>query len=314
MIDRKLIGDASTEAATQTRIPARFYEKDFYITAVLRMLSEKMPSQFVFKGGTSLSKAYSLIDRFSEDIDLLVLPDPDTDEQVEQVLDKMTALALEALGPGATYTNLEAVPGNSRRVNLGLPLHTVRASTVSKSIQLEPGRRGGPLPSELRTISPLLADLDLRLSGPEFDSFEVRVLHPTRTLVEKLFAANELAVGLVADPGRLVKSREARHFYDICRLLSPGSPALDMLQDPGLLHEIVEDCHAVTRRWFSDGQGAPMPSNLADSPAFIDTAVGKRIRGAYDTACHDLCHPGTAIPSWDEVVATVSTQRPLLQA
>jgi hypothetical protein len=57
-----------------------------------------------------------------------------------------------------------------------------------------------------------------------------------------------------------------------------------------------------------------MPSNLADSPAYTDVAVGKRIRGAYDTACHDLCHPGTAIPSWDEVVTTVSGQRHLLQA
>jgi hypothetical protein len=312
VIDRKLIGDASTEAGSRTKIPARFYEKDFYITAVLRLLSEQMPSQFVFKGGTSLSKAYALIDRFSEDIDLLVLPDPDTDEQVDLVLDEMTALAVEALGPGATHTILESVPGNSRRVNMGLPLRTRKASTVSKSIQLEPGRRGGPLPSEVRTIGPLLADLDLGLSGPGFDSFGVRVLHPTRTLVEKLFATNELAVTLIADRDRPVRSREARHFYDICRLLMPGSPALDVLQDPGLLRDIVEDCHAVTRRWFSDGT-APMPSNLADSPAFTDAAVGERIRGAYDTACRDLCHPGTAVPSWDEVVATVSTQRGLLQ-
>ncbi|HEY8882673.1 MAG TPA: nucleotidyl transferase AbiEii/AbiGii toxin family protein [Dermatophilaceae bacterium] len=314
MADRRVIGDASIEAGTRTGIPARFYEKDFYITAVLRVLSERMPSEFVFKGGTSLSKAYSLIDRFSEDIDLLVLPDPDTGEQVDLIMDKMTALAVEALGPGAICTNLEAVPGNSRRVNLGLPLRTVRASTVSKSIQLEPGRRGGPLPSELRIIGPLLADLGLGLTGPDFDSFEVRVLHPARTLVEKLFATNELAAGLVADPGRLVKSREARHFYDICRLLTPGSPALGMLNVPGLLGDIVADCHAVTSQWFSDGSPTPTPSNLADSPAFTDAAVGLRIRGAYDTACRDLCHPGTAIPPWDEVVATVSEQRHLLQA
>lgn len=213
-----------------------------------------------------------------------------------------------------THTDLDSVPGNSRRVNLGLPLRTRKASTVSKSIQLEPGRRGGPLPSEVRTIGPLLADLDLGLSGPDFDRFEVRVLHPTRTLVEKLFATNELAVTLIADTDRPVKSREARHFYDICRLLMPGSPALDMLQDPGLLGDIVEDCHAVTRRWFSAGSPAPMPSNLADSPAFTDAAVGNRIRGAYDTACRDLCHPGTTVPSWDEVVAVVSSQRRLLQA
>lgn len=314
MIDRKLVGDASTEAGAQTGIPARFYEKDFYITAVLRALSEQMPSQFVFKGGTSLSKAYSLIDRFSEDIDLLVLPDPDTDEQVELVLDKMTALALQALGQGATYTNLDAVPGNSRRVNLGLPLQTRKASTVTKSIQLEPGRRGGPMPSEVRTIGPLLSGLNLGLSGPGFDSFEVTVLHPTRTLVEKLFATNELATGLVADPTRSVKSREARHFYDIARLLAPSSPALDMLATPGLLGSIVADCHAVTRRWFNNGSPTPMASNLADSPAFTDAAIGQRIRGAYDIACRDLCHPGTAVPSWDVVVTTVGTQRHLLQA
>jgi len=56
VVDRRLIGDASTEAGIQTGIPARFYEKDFYITAVLRALSEQIPSQFIFKGGTSLSK------------------------------------------------------------------------------------------------------------------------------------------------------------------------------------------------------------------------------------------------------------------
>jgi hypothetical protein len=311
VVDPKLIGDASTEAGNQTNIPARFYEKDFYITQVLRLLSERMPSKFLFKGGTSLSKAYALIDRFSEDIDLLVLPSPDTDEQVELVLDEMTAL--EALGPGATSTNLHSVPGSSRRVNLGLPLRTLKASTVSKSIQLEPGRRGGPLPSEVRMIGPLLAGLGLGLSGPEFGSFEVRVLHPARTLVEKLFATNQLAVDLVQDADRAVKSREARHFYDIARLLMPGSPALAKLATPGLLAEIVQDCHAVTERWFSDGHRAAMPSNMADSPAFTDAAVGERIRGAYDTACHDLCHPGTAVPSWNDVVATVSSQRPLLQ-
>lgn len=116
------------------------------------------------------------------------------------------------------------------------------------------------------------------------------------------------------DGDRAVKSREARHFYDIARLLMPGSPALANLHTPGLLAEIVQDCHAVTERWFSDGHYSAMPSNLADSPAFTDPAVGERIRGAYDTACRDLCHPGTAVPTWNDVVETVHSQRPLLQA
>ncbi|MHB1472564.1 MAG: hypothetical protein ACYCV4_02875 [Dermatophilaceae bacterium] len=47
MIDRKLIGDASTEAGSRTKIPARFYEKDFSITAVLLDLTPGRVSQLL---------------------------------------------------------------------------------------------------------------------------------------------------------------------------------------------------------------------------------------------------------------------------
>ena len=44
-------------------------EKDYYVTMILKLLSEKAP-ECVFKGGTSLSKCHHVIDRFSEDIDI----------------------------------------------------------------------------------------------------------------------------------------------------------------------------------------------------------------------------------------------------
>lgn len=44
-------------------------EKDYYVTMILRVLSERLDF-IVFKGGTSLSKCYKAIKRFSEDIDL----------------------------------------------------------------------------------------------------------------------------------------------------------------------------------------------------------------------------------------------------
>ena len=44
-------------------------EKDYYVTMILRLLSQKLPN-VVFKGGTSLSKGYKAINRFSEDIDI----------------------------------------------------------------------------------------------------------------------------------------------------------------------------------------------------------------------------------------------------
>jgi predicted nucleotidyltransferase component of viral defense system len=44
-------------------------EKDYYVTEALRVIATLYPTQVVFKGGTSLSKGWKLIDRFSEDLD-----------------------------------------------------------------------------------------------------------------------------------------------------------------------------------------------------------------------------------------------------
>jgi predicted nucleotidyltransferase component of viral defense system len=51
-----------------------FVEKDYWVTQVLRALHTEYPGGFLFKGGTSLSKGYGIIERFSEDVDILVVP------------------------------------------------------------------------------------------------------------------------------------------------------------------------------------------------------------------------------------------------
>lgn len=56
-------------AANELAIPTNVIEKDYYVTITLKSLSEKL-EDMVFKGGTSLTKCYQLLDRFSEDIDL----------------------------------------------------------------------------------------------------------------------------------------------------------------------------------------------------------------------------------------------------
>ena len=57
--------------ATDRSIPAIYVEKDYWVTQVLKRLNESEYGEaVVFKGGTSLSKAHRLIERFSEDIDL----------------------------------------------------------------------------------------------------------------------------------------------------------------------------------------------------------------------------------------------------
>lgn len=57
------------------QIPPALVEKDYYVTYVLKYLSKTVP-EMIFKGGTSLSKCYHLIERFSEDIDITVSSNP----------------------------------------------------------------------------------------------------------------------------------------------------------------------------------------------------------------------------------------------
>ena len=63
-----------TEAATESELPETFVEKDYWITEILRTIAMTLGERAIFKGGTSLSKGWDLLDRFSEDIDLFVDP------------------------------------------------------------------------------------------------------------------------------------------------------------------------------------------------------------------------------------------------
>lgn len=60
--------------ADRMQIPAIYVEKDYWVTYVLFILfNHDIGKDTVFKGGTALSKCYNMIERFSEDIDLVVL-------------------------------------------------------------------------------------------------------------------------------------------------------------------------------------------------------------------------------------------------
>ena len=60
-----------TQIAVKTNLPPQAVEKDAWVTLMLRMLfTSDLANHLIFKGGTSLSKAFNLIQRFSEDIDL----------------------------------------------------------------------------------------------------------------------------------------------------------------------------------------------------------------------------------------------------
>ena len=67
--DRENFEQVILKVSEETGIDASIVEKDYYVTLFLKRIVEVIPN-IIFKGGTSLSKCYKLIKRFSEDIDL----------------------------------------------------------------------------------------------------------------------------------------------------------------------------------------------------------------------------------------------------
>lgn len=72
--DNKLFRQAIQFTAEKYKLPAVYIEKDYWVTYILQNLfKHKVSTNIVFKGGTSLSKYFRIIDRFSEDIDLVII-------------------------------------------------------------------------------------------------------------------------------------------------------------------------------------------------------------------------------------------------
>ncbi len=72
--------------AKEMNLPFVYIEKDYWVTYILKRLSQSPYSEIaIFKGGTPLSKAYKIIERFSEDIDLAVITNELGSNQIKKL-------------------------------------------------------------------------------------------------------------------------------------------------------------------------------------------------------------------------------------
>ena len=184
-------------------------EKDFRVTFLLYFLFNvsTFHDYFIFKGGTSLSKCYNLISRFSEDIDLILKWHYITDEspdltrsktkqneynkkinkETEEFLsEKFIPILKEELEKAFDFNILIQVdPENSQVVNFYYPkLYNDSKTSILQYIKLEIGTLGALTPTEIMPIKPLIANLNF----PELNSLGTSVVTVTaaRTFWEKL--------------------------------------------------------------------------------------------------------------------------------
>ena len=233
----------ASEVAHKDKLPAYIIEKDYWVWQTLRILytdigpelHEKCDKPFLFKGGTSLSKGYGLINRMSEDIDLafsLPLLDAEPiDPEIAKSRKARAKIAKEIDGKALIIINdhlikkltdqlqeldseIKVEIESDRPLNIAiyypqsLP-EDQYGSAVPPRVLLETGGRSDNHPDEIVTLTHMLGEAIPDLSE---DAFEVLTLSPQRTLLEKMFGVHTNNIrGSVAD-------KHARHLYDIVQI------------------------------------------------------------------------------------------------
>jgi hypothetical protein len=120
--DSDEFGPTVDAAAERLGISPTAVEKDYWVTQVLRTLGHEFAEDFVFKGGTSLSKGYGILERFSDDLDILILRGDRSKGATDRLMKSM-GLAAAAAAEGASGPVRRARNGGTPRLSGQLPRH-----------------------------------------------------------------------------------------------------------------------------------------------------------------------------------------------
>ena len=289
--------DVFEAAARRLGTLPSYVEKDFWVCFALDMLYNGLPDghpKLLFKGGTSLSKAFGLIERFSEDIDLVVHRDGlgfegDRDPTIARDLSnkRRSALFRELTGACSDYIlgdlktaltrSIDGMTEGCRvlpdedddsRQTLFIEYPSLYlsgdVSYVSPRVKIEAGARSGLDPSLKCAVSPYISN---ELPDWSFEVGGVRTLSPERTYWEKLLILHGLHYGN-EDEGRLPTDRNltSRHYYDVAMITATdiGRSALSSTE----LLDSVREHNLITFRqaWKRFEKAVPGSVRLVPQP------------------------------------------------
>lgn len=252
------------ETAARKGLPEAIIEKDFWVCWMLKQLFsiEALSGRLLFKGGTSLSKIFHAINRFSEDIDLAVdyaalgftgARDPrkegiSKNKRTEILaammascqqyiaggfLDELKARCRDVLGPAGAWS-LDVSEQDPNVVRFRYPTATTKSlAYVSPQVVLELGTHAEFVPRDRFTIRSFATEEFPNLVT-EVD-VEVVALVAKRTFWEK---ATILHAEYHRPPEKPLPDRYSRHYYDVA-MLAQGTIRAEALADMPLLTQVV---------------------------------------------------------------------------
>lgn len=290
-------------------------EKDYYVTEVLRVIAGVAGDKIIFKGGTSLSKGWDLIERFSEDIDIFLDPEAFAPPLGKNGINRELKRLRDAVGryPALTFLadESETIGGFGRSDRFAYAQRFGSPGEVPGRVLLELGTASGREPTEDVQIQSYLAqfliEMDHTLEADDEQPFPMRLLHFRRTFVEKLFTIHA-KVELYKREGRPIGTY-ARHYYDLFQLA--GEPDVRRMLQSSEYSDIKLDYDRITSTHFVRDYIPPEGMSFAKSDALFPTgALAHSLGSEYEAQCKLLCFGH--FPFWDAIHARFNEIRSLL--
>lgn len=241
----------------RTGRPAHLLEKDLWVVWTLDTLfGSPAAADLTFKGGTSLSKAYKIIDRFSEDLDLTYdirkliadltggeefLPASRSqaskwtkavrDRLPEWIAGAVQPVIQEALDEAKLGARLEISGVDRDKLLLHYPAAKQGTGYVAPVVTLE---FGGRATGEPHAAMPVTCDIDGHVDGVTFPTASPLVMSVARTFWEKATATHVYCV-----QGRIRGERYARHWHDLAAIMR-SSHADAVVRDREVARAVAE--------------------------------------------------------------------------
>jgi Nucleotidyl transferase AbiEii toxin, Type IV TA system len=246
-----------TQVANNLGLPPYAIEKDWWVTLALRAIFDlPIGKHLVFKGGTSLSKVWQLIERFSEDIDLAIdrsffsFEGELSKNQIDKLRKKSCQYVstqlkddlqykFEALGLDVHSFSLEAravihTDTDPQILELNYVSLFEQSNYLPQRVLIEVGARSLREPAENRVIQSFVGQ---NFSERDFADapFYVLSVNPQRTFIEKVLLLHE---EFLKEPDKIKPNRMSRHLYDIHRMMDTNF-GLKAVENRDLFQKIV---------------------------------------------------------------------------
>ncbi len=313
-------------ARDQTKLDDFIIEKDFWVCWILKRLFglDDLKDHLIFKGGTSLSKAYGLIHRFSEDIDLSIdrtylgfvdEKDPATksrekrekllkdlrdatqkfvrNELFQQLKDNFSDHLRKDLDWALTVD-----PDDPDQQSLLFRYPSIAArgefAYLKQEIKLEFGSRGELWPSKKRKVTSILAEkIPDAMSEPEI---EVTTLDAVRTFWEKATILHKLHYW-PAD--KALPTHHSRHYYDIYCILGARDPS-EFFESVELLEKVAEH----KRLFFRSSAARYELAKRGTLRLKPSAAIANMLHGDYESMSNMIFGEP---PAWSDIVERIAS-------